>query len=259
MKEDCFKIVGKHGVKFIKSLQIENTGYFKHFFSTRAGGQSTGCYHNLNLGIFTDDNKENVMENFNRVFNASGMEESEIVYLKQIHSDTFHVVDRDNYIKIKNSPGDAIITASKKIAIGIFTADCVPIIAADKKGKAAAVIHAGWKGTDLNIAGKVIDYMVDSMGIERDDILVSLGPAIGPCCFEVGSDVAERFKNVLTRNGKYYVDLFRENINNLNKIGINEKNINSINLCTYCNSDLFYSYRRDNNNTGRMGTFIMLK
>lgn len=259
MKEDCFRIVNKDGVKLIKSMQIEDTGYFEHFFSTRVGGQSADCYHSLNLGAFTDDKNENITENFKRVFNVSGMKESKIVYLKQIHSDTFHVVDKENYIKIKNSLGDAIITASREIAIGIFTADCVPIIAADKKGRAAAVIHAGWKGTNLNIAVKVIDYMVNYMGIERDDILVSLGPAIGPCCFQVGSNVAEKFKNVLNRNGKYFVDLFKENINNLRDAKISEKNINSIDLCTYCNSDLFYSYRRDNNNTGRMGTFIMIK
>lgn len=259
MQGEGFRIVEKNGVKVFKSLQIESIGYFEHFFSTRVGGQSTGSYNSLNLGVFTDDEKENITENFKRVFNAFGMEDSETVYLKQVHSDTFYVVDSDNFKKVKNSQGDAIITTSKKIAIGIFTADCIPITAVDRKGSAAAVIHAGWKGTNLNIAGKVINHMVNCMGIEKEDILVSLGPGIGPCCFEVNCDVADKFKNVIVRNGKHYVNLFKENIEHLINSGISEKNINSINLCTYCNKELFYSYRRDNKKTGRIGTFIMLK
>lgn len=258
MSKGIFNLNEYDDVKYITSLSIEETGMVKHFFSTRVGGKSEGIYEGLNLGVFTNDNFEKVDYNFKKIFNAVDMSVEKKVFLKQIHSGEFYVVDEKNYKEILGHEGDAIITSEPGIAIGVFTADCVPIILLDKSKKIVSVIHAGWKGTYNGIVKRVLNFMVKSLDSDLNCVLAAIGPSIGSCCFEVGIDVADKFKFVYLRDGKYFVDLWAENIEQMKDIGISESNIASSELCTFCNKKLFYSYRRDNGKTGRMATFIEL-
>lgn len=243
-------------VEFYTSSKLTKIDFLKHFFSTRIGGVSTGAFESLNLGIYTEDIEENIQCNFHKVFSSAGMDMDKITYLKQVHSDKLFFVDRDNFMKVRGQCGDALITSDKGIAIGVFTADCVPIVLVDTLNKIVAVIHAGWKGTVLNITGKVLNYMIMNMKTEAKNVVAAIGPSIGPCCFEVGLDVAEKFNFAFENKNKFYVDLWKENIKQLTDYGVQEENISSSMICTSCNSKKVFSYRKDSGNTGRMGTFI---
>lgn len=246
-----------NGVKYYNSLLIDNNR-IPHFFSTRIGGISEGYYSNLNLGVYTDDKLDNINENLKRVFQASNMNMDKVVYLKQVHGDRIHIVDDFNYMDICGSFGDAIITKSRGIAIGVFTADCVPVLIADESTGTIAAVHGGWKGTKLNITGKVLKYMIEELLCNPEHITVSLGPSIGPCCFEVKEDVADKFTFVNNMDGNLYVDLWKENYSQVLKHSIPEKNIALGNLCSMCMDTMFYSYRRDKGLTGRLGSFIQI-
>jgi YfiH family protein len=256
MNDNKLEIKQINDLILLQSPRLNNMGFVKHFFSTKIGGVSTGEFENLNLGVYTEDSKDNILTNMNKIFSACGMDSRRIVYLNQIHSDCFFQVSEENYIDIKGACGDALITSAKGIAIGVFTADCVPVILVDSETKTAAVIHAGWKGTYKNIVKKVICQMVDKMGTNTDNIEAVIGPSIGPCCFEVGSEVAEKFNFVLRKEGRYYVDLWKENEKQIIESGVHSDKITTGNLCTVCEDDLFFSYRRDSGKTGRMGTFV---
>jgi YfiH family protein len=246
------------GVSYFTSSQLEETGLVKHFFSTRLGGKSSGAYKSLNLGIYTDDNKEDVEDNMDLIFKASNMSLVNCIYLRQIHSSNFRIIE-DKYDSItKGQDGDAIITKQKCIPIGVFTADCVPILILDKGKGIIASVHAGWKGTYNKISYKVINYMIDNFGTAPSDIIAAIGPSIGPCCFQVGDDVARNFKFTQKINEKFYVDLWSENIYQITDCGVPKENIDTSKLCSKCNREFFYSYRRDDGNTGRMGSFIEL-
>ena len=247
-----------NNVNFFYSRSINEIPSVKHFFSTRIGGISKGLYSSLNLGIYTSDKDKNLVANFNNIFEAASMDNNKIVYLRQVHSDIFHVVDEYNYGDILEKEGDALITSSKGIAIGVFTADCVPIILVDEKKNIISVVHAGWRGTSLKIVYKVLKYMIKTLFVNPINIKVAIGPSIQKCCYEVNKEVAEKFKYSSKVNEKWYVDLLKENIDQMVEIGVLVDNIETGNLCTMCNPKLFYSYRRDNGNTGRLGTFIQI-
>lgn len=238
--------------------QDVNNEKIKHFFSTRVGGENQGEFSNLNLGVYTNDNNEAVEKNFKTIFKAAAMELNRAVYLKQVHGDRFYVVDNENFMDIKGKYGDALITRTPNISIGVFTADCVPILVFDENEGAVAAVHAGWKGTDLKILKKVISHMIEEMKCSPKNIRVALGPSIGPCCFEVMDDVAGRFTETREDSGRLYVNLWEENRIQALEAGIPDENIISGKLCTMCNEKLFFSYRRDNGNTGRMASFIQL-
>ncbi|MEG0371959.1 MAG: polyphenol oxidase family protein, partial [Clostridium sp.] len=175
-------------------------------------------------------------------------------YLNQEHGMKVVVVTKDNYSNVVGSKGDAIITAQKNIPIGVFTADCVPILLYDKSKKVAAAIHAGWRGVEGKILTMTIEVMKNKFLSNGEDILC----AIGPCCFEVLPDVANKFKFVNNRDSKLYVDLFKEVYAEAKECNILDENIDMLETCTVCESNLFHSYRRDGGKTGRIGSFIQI-
>jgi len=251
-----FRIKSCDGVAYYISELFNSQKGIRHFFSSRIGGVSTGSYESLNLGIYTDDTSCHVEENKRRIFSAAGMSFENAVYLKQVHGNTIYEVTENNFNQIRGLEGDGLITRAVNIPIGIFTADCVPILIYDRVKRIASALHGGWKGTELGIVKKAVGIMCEEMGSDPENILSAIGPCIGKCCFEVGEDVAVRFSSSTERDGKLYVDLAAENIDQLKSCGVPEKNISTSGICTYCNRDMLYSYRRDKGVTGRMGSFI---
>lgn len=251
-----FVINRLNNLEFYTSPNLTNIEFIKHFFSTRIGGISTGIYESLNLGLYTNDVDENVKNNLNKIFSSTKMNRDRITYLKQIHSDRIFQVNKDNYMDVRGQEGDALITSEKGIPIGVFTADCIPLILVDSYNKVVAVVHAGWKGTALNIAGKVLKHMKINMGTDFKNVAAAIGPSIGPCCFEVGPEVAKRFNFVYEKGNKLYVDLWKENVKQITDLGVLGEKITTCSICTSCNSNIFFSYRKESGNTGRLGTFI---
>ena len=171
--------------------------------------------------------------------------------LKQIHSSKVIIVDgrRGNL-----GEGDALITSEAGNWIGIRTADCVPILIADPEHRVAAAIHAGWRGTVASIVTHVVERMTQEFRSNPGRLLVAIGPAIGPCCFEVGPEVAQQF-----HSSARTIDLATANSQRLMDAGVASDHIDVMRLCTVCNGPgQFHSFRRDKEQSGRMVSAICI-
>lgn len=184
----------------------------------------------------------------------------------QIHSDIVNKIDENNIGQKKD--GDALITNITNVPLLIFTADCVPIAIIDKKHKAIGLSHAGWRGTYDLIAKKTIDEMTKNYNTNPDDLVCIIGPSIGPCCYEVSQELAEKFNTNFTNSteklytiedGKYKLDLWKVNKYIIKECGVKDENIINLKICTSCNSDKFHSYRKHNQTPKRIGTILQIK
>lgn len=210
---------------------------------------------------FTTKNwtKKALIENFN-------LNNFSIISLNQIHSDKFHFLEKEPN---ENLIGDALITTKPNLLLTVKTADCLPILIFNSEKSVAAIIHVGWKGTIKKITQKVVQVIIDSLEIKPFSLFALLGPCICSKCYEVGEEVKEFWKKEWgffdyllfpsIKKGKYHFDLRKANLFQLKELGLRQKNIFNINLCTKSNSKLFYSYRREPKNKGRMIAFIGLK
>jgi polyphenol oxidase len=170
---------------------------------------------------------------------------------RQVHSNQVLVVQSDG----KQGEGDALISNVPGIALAIRTADCLPILIADPKNHAVAAVHAGWRGVVCEVAAKAVQGMTQHFGSRPKDLVVAIGPGIGPCCFEVGPEVAVQFG----LSGRTKVDLVETMCRQLGRNGVSAGQICSARLCTYCDAELFESYRRDREAAGRMTAMILVK
>lgn len=181
---------------------------------------------------------------------------------KQVHGSKIQVVKNENLLLNKKQfEADAIITNQMNVWIGILVADCFPILAFDPSVNTIAVIHAGWRGIDQNIHLKTIQHLFKFMNCSIKNLLIGIGPGIGSCCFEVGKEVIDKFKKRSlstaqfihqTSEQKALVDLRGIIISDLTQVGVSLDNIENMDYCTSCFTDLFYSYRKEGKNTGRM-------
>lgn len=174
--------------------------------------------------------------------------------VKQIHSAL--VVDASGRGGGQIGEGDAIVSGEPGVAIGIRTADCVPILVADPATRVVACVHAGWRGTAANIIGATVQAL-ESRGCRASDLRVAIGPSIGSCCYEVGPEVARRFepwRSVGETDGRRSLDLPRINQTQLLDAGVRQIWISG--ECTFCLPDRFFSFRREKNDAGRMLSFV---
>lgn len=256
-----------NGVKFLQFENFINTGIVNHCLSTRVGGVSEGVYESLNLGYNRGDKKENVDKNFELLLSSADFNSRDVVFSHQVHkTNVFHVKSVDDNFKIKEI--DALVTDKKGLILGIFNADCTPILFLDKRKKIIGGAHAGWRGTIDEIAKVTLEEMVNVYHSDLKDILVGIGPSIGNCCFEVDFDVADEFlskdfaKDYVTYKkevNKYYIDLWMVNKNLLITCGVPPENIEITSHCTKCNPDLFYSHRICGKERGTMMSFMEIK
>ncbi|HWR62374.1 MAG TPA: peptidoglycan editing factor PgeF [Clostridia bacterium] len=269
----AFKTVNKAGVVYLTIPAFEETGMVKHCFTTRLGGVSKGIYESLNTSVIKEDPIENVRRNLELVCGANGIDYTRLVFSDQVHGDNIKAVTEADLGKGLTAPSDIVdvdglMTNVPGVPLITFYADCVPLFFLDTKNKAVAVSHSGWKGTVLRIGVKTVKQMGEAYGTKPGDCLVGIGPSIGPECFEVGPEVAEEFRNAFDNweeftepfgAGKFKIDLWKANKLMLMKLGIPEGNISVSGLCTKCNEDMFFSYRRDNGRTGSLSAIIELK
>ncbi len=250
------------GITYYSSPNFETAPCLVHAFLGRTGGVSSGHLASLNLGRREEDKVENLAENKRRVGAAFGVDEGNIFTVSQVHSDRIVVIDNPDIRpeEIKSQEADGIITDIKGMAIGILTADCVPVLLFDRKKRVVAAVHAGWKGTASNISAKAVEIMMERFESRSQDIAAAIGPAIGPCCYEVGEEVVSAFghrEGVAVRHGnKWHVDLPKANLLQLQDAGVTD--IDLSNICTSCSTDLFFSHRKEMGKTGRQLSFISL-
>lgn len=152
--------------------------------------------------------------------------------------------------------GDAIISRRPGVTVAIRTADCLPILIVDSRTRAVAAVHAGWRGVVAEIAPKAVEAMGLEFGSRPQDLEVAIGPGIGPCCFEVGPEVASQFRAFFPERNDLYtrakLDLVETVRRQLRRIGVTMGQISTSGLCSCCKPDLFESYRRDRESAGRM-------
>jgi polyphenol oxidase len=226
-----------------------------HAFTTRLNG----------LGARTNGAKH--PDDWNEVAKYLSIGPDRIVTLNQVHGETIVTVTNRNYGSVKSMQADAMITHEPGIAIGVETADCVPVLLFDPLTPVVAAVHAGWRSSVKKIVRKTAAKMKEEFGSDPARMIAAIGPAIGPECYEVDEPVMgpvrETFplwREFTTERGagRWGLDLVEANRRELLEIGLTEKNIHSLGLCTSCRKDLFYSYRAEGR-TGRMLSVIMLK
>jgi YfiH family protein len=175
---------------------------------------------------------------------------SELHSLRQIHSNRVLIADRPGLL----GEGDALVTNLPDLDISVRTADCYPILMADVRNRAVAAVHAGWRGTAAQIVGKTLEKMNAEFGTSPSDVFAAIGPGIGVCCYEVGQEVARQFGSDI----QTHLDLASENRKQLEASGVQPQNIETLGVCTFCDAERFFSYRREKEKAGRMTSFIRI-
>lgn len=234
-----------------------------HGFLGRRGGKSLEPYASLNLSFRVGDDPQVVKDNLCDMKKAVGVHDLRIVTMKQVHGDQIVEV-KDKHLK-EAGEADGMVTEERELFLAVLTADCVPILFSVAGRKLVAVVHAGWRGTLAGIAPKMVHYLEDRYDVSPNSLEVALGPAIGPCCYEIGTDVSVPLirkwgslaeKCLQTRNGKGHLDLRELNSLLLEKAGVLSTKIFKIGPCTSCANEEFFSYRRERRETGRQLSFI---
>ena len=251
------------GVRAIVCAPLERDG-FANAFSTRAGGVSPFPEGSLNLAGFDQDAAENIHENRRRFFEVLGGGWT-LAACWQVHGREVHVVRGVPDPRSEQEYCDALTTRERGVLLGVKTADCVPVLLGDARTGACAAVHAGWRGTAAEIVPRALEVMRREFGSEARDVRAALGPAALQCCYEVGAEVIEAFKEkfayapalfAATREGHALVDLHLANREQLLAAGVSDERIHALPLCTMCRTDLFFSYRRDRRLHGRTGRLL---
>jgi polyphenol oxidase len=220
--------------------------------STKMGVGSNDGF-GMNMSYKVGDDPVNVEKNRKRFYSRFGISENNLAVPLQCHS--------NNVLRI-DSPGeysdcDALITNAKLLALAVTVADCVPILLFDPMTKIIGAVHAGWRGTGEKIVQRTIEKMKAEYHTDPAHIHVFIGPSAGVCCYEVGGEVAVMFiDKTVPYKKKMFLDLKKENMDQLVQLGVFERNIEVSTSCTICEKELFHSFRRDGKKAGRMMAFI---
>ncbi len=241
-----------------------------HGFSTRLGGVSqTGraprSGGDLNLGYISRDTPEAVALNRQRFLSsivpptATHQAGWGLVTLKQMHSGLARRVGRREIAERASLWGDGLLTDEPGVLLAIQTADCFPVLVADRRLRAVAAFHAGWRGTLKGIVERGVESMAREFGSKPADLIAAIGPGIGQCCFAVGAEVRELFRarysyaeELFTDADKLRLDLVEANRRQLLAAGLTPEAIFTFNECTSCRTELFFSYRAERGKTGRL-------
>jgi len=253
-----------------------------HGFSTRIGGLgslSPSSKGDLNLGYTAKDDPQTVAMNRRRfVDEVCGRSETpagpiprhsvalDLVTLKQMHSGLTRRVGRTDAGERASLWGDGLMTDEPGVLLGILTADCLPILVADPKRRAVAAFHAGWRGTLKGVVEQGIATMRREFGSDPRDLTAAIGPGIGSCCFAIGAEVEDLFRakysyapRLFAGQNPLRMDLREANRRQLLSAGLANNQVHSLDLCTSCAVERFFSYRAERGKTGRMMAVIGLR
>jgi polyphenol oxidase len=299
----AWKLRSVRGIQILELPALSRLDWLIHGFSTRPGGESIipepaegkkSGERVLNLGFAEWDERERVIANRRRFFEALGAARMTPVTLRQIHSDIVVHVDAGSLSQMAHpAKGDALITCDPGILLIVQTADCIPILLADTRQRAVAAIHSGWRGTAQRIAEKTLGRMRMEFGTRPEDVVAAIGPGIGRCCYEVGHEVVAEFAAKFPAARDWFdgpfdalsggdsdpnwlpwltmrppghappppramLDLFAANRAILEAAGVPLANISVTQFCTATRTDLFFSYRREHT-TGRLMAAIGIR
>jgi len=234
---------------------FETVPNIRHGFTTRANGLGA------RIGGFKSP------DDWNLVADSFGIAPDKLVTVQQVHGDEIVVVKGNDYQDMRPRQADGLVTDSPGIAIGIETADCVPVLIMDPQTPSVAAVHAGWRSTVKRIVQKAVSRMQHEFGSDPSRMIAAIGPAIGPECYEVDEPVMGPVRGAFPfwkeiaearGNGRWSLDLRKLNSRELVQAGLKERNIHSLGMCTSCRRDLFYSFRAEGR-TGRMLSAVMIE
>ena len=254
-------------------LQYYRLGDHVTAFSTmRQGGCSEGRYGEFNINRYCGDSEEAIRKNRTLLCKVLGVSDEHLLMPHQVHLAKTAVVD-DDFLQLTADEQqarlegfDALMTAVPEVCIGVSTADCVPVLLYDRRQRAAAAIHAGWRGTVQRIVEKTLAQMMAVYGSQATDITAQIGPCIHLESFEVGDEVYQAFETegfpmppISRKYEKWHIDLPACNRQQLLAGGVPASNIHISPVCTFQQSESYFSARRLGINSGRIYTGIVLR
>ena len=294
--------VAANGVEWLAVPGWGRMGWLWHGFSTRRGGVTRaysveGAPGELNLGFTAQDTRESVVRNRRLLAEAmSGNPSTPLITLRQIHSNLVVIAGAAHASRDRStSPGwggDGLMTAEPGLLLAIQTADCIPVLVADRRGHAVAAFHAGWRGTVKRIVESGVGRMRLEFGSRPQDLVAAIGPGIGACCYAVGEEVLSAFESQFSYarelfhdvydsdavRAKYpmlfltqrapghspigpspHLDLVEANRRQLLDAGIKPRAIKIVGGCTSCQPELFFSHRASRGHAGRMMSVIGIR
>lgn len=217
------------------------------------------------MSLLYGDTKDS-LKNRKAFLSELGIDYRDLVCAKQVHDTKVSYVGPGDqgkgalYYDTAIDSTDALITDKKNIPLAIFTADCLSIFLYDSKVPAISLVHAGWRNTKENITTKTVQSMEEKFNTKPEDLCVSFGPAIRGCCYEVGREFKQFFSSdLIERDGHYYLDLVKINKKQVLDSGAKEINIFDSKICTSCQNEGFFSYRKEGNSCGRIMSVMMLR
>jgi hypothetical protein len=287
--------IAPNGVQYLPVPDWKKVPWLWHGFSTRKGGLSRSyCPEDapgeLNLGFTASDDREIVARNRRLLAEAvSGDPNTPLITIRQIHSSVLVLSGAGDAARERPWKGDGLMTDEPGLLLGVQTADCIPVLVADRKRRAVAAFHAGWRGTVKRIVETGVGRMRLEFGSRPEDLIAAIGPGIGACCYAVGEEVLSSFESqfsygrelfyevsdsdpVRTRYPMLFLtqrapghssigpglhlNLIEANRRQLLAAGLKPKAISVVGGCTNCRPDLFFSHRNSNGNAGRMMSVI---
>jgi YfiH family protein len=276
------------GLQILELTPFKKFPWLAHGFSTRTGGASVLASGErvLNLGFTEWDTREAVQKNREAWQSALAANDLTLVPLRQFHSAMIRFFQTTPSQSCK---GDASLTNEPGLLLAVQTADCVPILLVDPKKRAVAAIHAGWRGTLARVAEKTVGQMRMRFRSKPADLLAAVGPSIGGCCYEVGTELVSKFTSQFAHAEEWFdelrtgdepnplqwlnmmppghqpppknvrLDLRKANRAQLLAVGLAEKNVYISDLCTACHRDLLFSYRQEADRSGRLMSVIGIR
>lgn len=227
---------------------MSTDGRISHGFFTRNGGVSRGLYRGLNVGLGSSDDRDDVIENRNRVSHWFDLDIDRLVTLHQVHSPHVRIATAEN--RNERPKADALVTDTPGLVLGVLTADCGPVLFADAQAGVIGAAHAGWRGAFDGVLESTIEAML-GLGAKTGRITAVLGPSISQENYEVGPEFVERFLQHDPRNDIYFkpsarpghalFDLKQYTVDRLRKAGLTAGMLSD---CTYADEEVWYSYRR---------------
>ncbi len=272
LKSNNLKVVTEGRLQYIQFPKLLQCGAVRHAFSTRHGGVSKGDCATMNLSFNRNDNRENVLKNYEILCGAVGISTENLVLSQQTHTNNVISVTEEDcgtgVTKPSFSDVDGLVTDRRGVALVTQYADCTPLVFCDPKKKVIATSHAGWRGT-VKLIGKVtVEKMVNDYGSDPKDIIVGIGPSIAQCCYEVDDPVYNEFKKhefldfdkifKPKENGRYMLNLVEANRQILINAGVDPENIDISDICTCCNAGDLHSHRATAGKRGNLALIIEL-
>ena len=276
--ENVTEITERNGVVLLTFPVLDALGTVRGGFSTRHGGVSTGHLAEMNFSFGQGEPEEVVRENYRRAASALGVSPDSFVVAHQTHTVNLKVVTEEDrgcgvYRERPYDDIDGLLTNVPGLTLVTFHADCLPVYLADPVNRAIALLHAGWRGTIGEITGAAVRRMRELYGTRPEDLTAVVGPGICSACYEIGEDVAERFRSALSEaetaevltdphrkdDGMHWqLDLGKANRIFLMHAGVPGEKIKVSGVCTRCNASHLHSYRAAGPLSGRNAAFLSL-